>query len=132
MKNDGFLAGLIIQTAFVIIAFLAISVQPCSIFCDNGKIPCGGYGATCEGFRGCVFPGECEGSGSNQVTVPTNYDVIRPYGPRKTTRSPKRRYKSSYKRRYRPSYRQNRSRYNRYFGKWIICKIICAIKLSWN
>ena len=117
MKNLGNIHSLIIQLLIVLIVFLSRSAKPCSIFCEDGKVPCGGYGSTCEGFRGCVFPGECDSSGSNQVTIPTNYDVIRPYGPTRATRRPKRRYRPSYTRRYRPSYRQNRRRYNRYFGK---------------
>ena len=101
---------------------LATPMKSCSIFCEDGKIPCGGYGSTCEGFKGCVFPGECSASGSNNnrpVTIPTNYDVIRPYGPTRATRRPNSQYRPSYNRRKnrRPSFRRNRRRYNRYFGK---------------
>jgi hypothetical protein len=108
------------------------STESCSIFCEDGKIPCGGYGSTCEGFKGCVFPGECSGSsgsnngpatvptnydvirpfGNGPATVPTNYNVIRPFGPTRATSRPNRRYRPSYNR---PSYRR---RYSSYFGKY--------------
>ena len=103
--------------AFVISGMLIQPMETCSIFCEDGKVPCGGYGATCEGFKGCVFPGECSsssGSNNRPVTVPNNYDVIRPYGPTRPTRRPYRPNRPSYNRPFRSSYRR---RYNRYNGK---------------
>ena len=97
------------------------STESCSIFCEDGKIPCGGYGSTCEGFKGCVFPGECsESSGNNNgpATVPTNYDVIRPFGPTRATARPNRPYRPSYNRPYRPYRPSYRRRYSSYFGKY--------------
>ena len=105
--------------AIFLIGLLIDQSESCSIYCEDGKIPCGGYGATCDGFRGCVFPGECSDSednpgdgNQNVVTVPTNYDVIRPYGPIRTTRRPNKRYGSLFNRPL-PSF--FRRRYNRYF-----------------
>ena len=114
------LPHLIILTVLVITSLVPTPTKSCSIFCEDGKVPCGGYGSTCEGFKGCVFPGECSVSGNNSnrpVTVPTNYDVIRPYGPNRATRRPNRPYQYSYSRPNRPSFRRTRRRYNRYFGK---------------
>ena len=105
--------------AIILIGLLIDQSESCSIYCEDGKIPCGGYGTTCDGFKGCVFPGECADSGFNPgggnpnvVTVPTNYDVIRPYGPIRTTRGPNKRYGSLFNRSL-PSF--FRRRYNRYF-----------------
>ena len=105
--------------AIILIGLLIDQSESCSIYCEDGKIPCGGYGTTCDGFKGCVFPGECADSGFNPgggnpnvVTVPTNYDVIRPYGPIRTTRRPNKRYGSLFNRSL-PSF--FRRRYNRYF-----------------
>ena len=114
---------------FVILALVlnAVNFKPaesCSIYCENGKIPCGGYGATCEGFRGCVFPGECSNSGSsgggqsNSVTVSTNYDVIRPYGPSKPSYN--RPFQSStrpFQSYSRPFQSFARRTFNRFYGK---------------
>ena len=74
--------GMCIIPSSLMFGFLALvlsgvsfkSAESCSIYCENGKIPCGAYNATCEGFTGCAFPGEC--SQSNTATVPTNYDVM--------------------------------------------------------
>lgn len=84
----------------------------CSVFCEVGKIPCGGYGSTCEGFRGCMFSHECSAGAAvgpdGVVTIPTNYDVIRPYVTQRPTQRPGGYYRPSYNR---PSY--NRPSYNR-------------------
>ena len=105
--------------AIILIGLLIDQSESCSIYCENGKIPCGGYGTTCDGFRGCVFPEECADLGFNPgcgipnvVTVPTNYHVIRPYSPIRTTRRPNKRYRSLLNRSL-PSF--FRRRYNRYF-----------------
>jgi len=39
----------------------------CSVFCEDGKIPCGGYGPSCEGFKGCTYPDECNSSGQSNT-----------------------------------------------------------------
>ena len=44
---------------FFFVSFMSNAVWTCSVFCEDGKIPCGGYGSTCEGFRGCTYPDEC-------------------------------------------------------------------------
>ena len=43
----------------LIMLLMIKSISGCSIYCEDGKIPCGGYGPTCEGFKGCTFPDEC-------------------------------------------------------------------------
>ena len=47
---------------FISLVMLLIikNISGCSVFCEDGKIPCGGYGPTCEGFKGCTFPDECK------------------------------------------------------------------------
>ena len=44
----------------MILLLMSKSISGCSVYCEDGKIPCGGYGATCEGFKGCTFPDECQ------------------------------------------------------------------------
>ena len=44
---------------FFFVSFMSNAVWTCSVFCEAGKIPCGGYGPSCEGFRGCTYPDEC-------------------------------------------------------------------------
>ena len=43
----------------LMVFFMIQNITGCSVFCEDGKIPCGGYGPTCEGFKGCTFPDEC-------------------------------------------------------------------------
>ena len=44
----------------LMVGSMAKDILACSVFCEDGKIPCGGYGATCEGFKGCTYPDECQ------------------------------------------------------------------------
>jgi len=45
-------------TSFMVL-FMIQNIRGCSVYCEDGKIPCGGYGPTFEGFKGCTFPDEC-------------------------------------------------------------------------
>merc|ERR1712110_1099924 len=48
---------------FFFVSYMSNAAWTCSVFCEDGKIPCGGYGSTCEGFRGCTYPDECNDNG---------------------------------------------------------------------
>ena len=56
LKMFNFLHAYVI---FFLVSYMSNAVWTCSVFCEDGKIPCGGYGSTCEGFRGCTYPDEC-------------------------------------------------------------------------
>ena len=56
LKMFNFLHAYVI---FFFVSYMSNAVWTCSVFCEDGKIPCGGYGASCEGFRGCTYPDEC-------------------------------------------------------------------------
>ena len=48
-----------LQCISLVVLFMIQNITGCSVYCEDGKIPCGGYGPTCEGFKGCTFPDEC-------------------------------------------------------------------------
>merc|ERR1712110_5527 len=49
LKMFNFLHAYVI---FSFVSYMINAIWTCSVFCEDGKIPCGGYGASCEGFRG--------------------------------------------------------------------------------